>query len=140
MKNAGPLKLSLSVSFTRDGRQDMNATFTPDNGIAIYSVKHKCSISLKVDLPNQILFIDCSGDVLPEPLASLPDSERLRGWKNLFKHTLNKVFVEEELLNHVWDQVDLSEPKRKEVRDWLISALIYTTTPLAPSGLKQAQA
>lgn len=118
----------------------MNTKFTPGNGIAVFSEKYNCSISLKVDLPNQILFIDCSGDELPEPLASLPDSERLRGWKNLFKHALNKVFVEEKLLNSAWDQVDLPQEKRKEVRDWLISALMYTTTPLVPPGLKQAQA
>lgn len=80
------------------------------------------------------------GDEFPEPLAALPDSERLPGWKNLFQNSLNKVFSNEKSLNEVWDRVELPKDKREQVRDWLISALTYTATPMIPPGLKQALA
>ena len=124
----------------------MITKFIPGQGFPIYAEKYNCQVSCKIDFTRHLLIVDCiatnadGAAQFPESLISLPASDRLPDWKQLVQFPLRNIFNHEDVLNNAWDRIELSPNKREQVRDWVISALTYTSTPLIPEGLKQAYA
>jgi len=120
--------------------------FVPGQGYSFHADEYNCSVSCKIDFSKQMLIVDCMATnsdgiaQFPESLISLSESDRLPGWKRLITYPLQKIFNHEDILSTAWDRLCLSNVKREQVKDWLISALTYTSTPLIPEGLKQAYA
>ena len=106
--------------------------FTPDSGIALRSDKYDCNLSLKVEIG--MLQVDCSiSETNQDLLKEFPDSKRLQGWKNLMSCRLQSHFNNETILEMLFQKLEVSVDQKAMVRDWLISALSYSSAPmLAP--------